>query len=92
MHTHTHTSIITLHGNASSNGRETKNAKLPPVKNSKNLAQQKLPDGIETRKSTGTGAAGYGKGKDLTPNCRPTRIAPAHMHLQLFLPKLATGR
>ena len=91
-HTHTHTSILTLHGNASSNGRETKNAKLPLVKNGKNLAQQKLPDGSETRKGTGTGAAGYRKGKALTPNCRPTIIVPTHMRLQFFLPKLATGR
>ena len=88
-HIHTHTNIhrehanicdctLTLHGNVLSNGQETKNAKLPPVKRGKNLAQQKLPDGSEMRKGTGTGAAGYGKGKALTPISSATRRVPTH--------------
>ena len=81
MHTnieHAHISILTLHGSASSNGREAKNAKLLPVKKGKNLAEQKLLDGSEKKKGTGPGAAGYGKGKALTPISSTTRKIPTH--------------
>ena len=82
MHTnreHAHTCILTLHSSASSNGRETKNATLLPVKKVKNLALQKLPDGSEKRKGKGPGAAGYGKGKALTPISSTTRKIPTNL-------------
>ena len=69
-------------------------AKLRPVKNGQALVQQKLPDGSEKRKGTGSWAAGYGKGKPLTLISIPsaTGIVTTHMRLQLFPLKLATGR
>ena len=49
-YTHTHICSLTLRGSALSSRRETKNAKLHPVKKDKTLTQQKLPDGSEKRK------------------------------------------
>ena len=66
---HAHICILTLHGNALSNGRETKNAKLLPVKKRvKNLAQQKAPDGSEMKKGTGNWVSRVRAGKSSDPN------------------------
>ena len=80
LHTeHAHIFVLTLYGCASSNRQETKNPILLPAKKVKNLAQQKLLDGSEMRRGMGTGAAGYGKEKALTPISSATRGVPTHM-------------
>ena len=52
---------------------------FPSKKRVKNFAQQKPPNGSEMRKGRGTGAAGHGQGKALTPISSATRRVITHM-------------